>query len=110
MEGAGMEQRVSLITLGWMRVGGPPGLVAFDLIAQTLGLYPNASLAKDLGILSGDIGGFSGVTLDYNVWDASKVAPLLSQAIAAGGRIVKPAQDVFWGGHHRHFVDFEGHL
>jgi hypothetical protein len=41
MEGAGLEQRVSLITLGWMWVGGPPGLVAFDLIGQPLGLYSN---------------------------------------------------------------------
>ena len=54
-----MEQRVSLITLGvedmnraaafyealgWTRVESPDGVIAFNLIGQTLGLYPKAAL------------------------------------------------------------------
>ena len=27
----------------------------------------------------------------------------------AGGRIVKPAQDVFWGGHSGYFADLDGY-
>ena len=60
-----MEQRVSLITLGvadmersaefyealgWRRVDSPDGVVAFDLIGQTLGLYPKDMLARDMGL------------------------------------------------------------
>ena len=35
---------------------------------------------------------------------------MLSLAEAAGGRIISPAKDVFWGGHHGHFSDADGHI
>lgn len=120
-----MEQRISLITLaaddparaaafyealGWARVDSPEGIIAFDLIGQTLGLYPKADLARDLGMEVDQIGGFSGVTLAHNLREKSQVAPLLARAEAAGGRIVKPAQDVFWGGYVGYFADPDGHI
>ncbi len=120
-----MEQRVSLITLGvadmdaavgfyqalgWAKVDSPDGVAAFDLIGQALGLYPRAKLAEDLGMDAADIGGFSGMTLGYNVATKEEVAPLLERVTAAGGRVVKPAQDVFWGGHHGYFADLDGHI
>jgi len=120
-----MQQRVSLITLavadmdvaaafyealGWARVDSPDGVIAFDLIGQTLGLYPKAALAEELGLDTAQISGFSGITLAHNVADKAEVASLLAQAKAAGGRIVKPAQDVFWGGHHGYFTDMDGHI
>ncbi len=123
--GALMEQRVSLITLGvadmdraaafyealgWQRTESPDGVIAFDLIGQTLGLYPKAALAEELGIPEADIGGFSGLTLAHNVRAKEEVAPVLAAAEAAGGRIVKPAQDVFWGGHHGYVADPDGHI
>jgi len=120
-----MEQRISLITLGvddmersaafyealgWVRTQSPDGVVAFDLISHTLGLYPKAGLADELGIEASKIGGFSGITHGHNVRDKSEVAPLLERVKAAGGRILKPAQDVFWGGHHGYFADLDGHV
>lgn len=120
-----MDQRVSLITLGvadinvsaafyetlgWARVKSPDGVIAFDLIGQTLGLYPRAALADELGIELADIGRFSGITLAHNVARKDDVAPLLERAKLAGGRIIKPAQDVFWGGHHGYFSDIDGHI
>ena len=120
-----MEQRVSLITLGvsdmqvsadyyralgWKEVESPDGVIAFDLIGQTLGLYPKAALADELGIAVSEIGGFSGLTLAHNVREKSDVAPLLVAAEAAGAKILKPAQDVFWGGHHGYFADPDGHV
>lgn len=120
-----MEQRVSLITLGvadmdaaaafyeglgWRRVESQDGVVAFDLIGQTLGLYPKAALAKDLGISVEEIGGFSGVTFGYNVANKEDVAPVLELAKQAGGKVLKTAQDVFWGGHHGFFADLDGHV
>ena len=120
-----MEQRVSLLTLGvadmersaafyealgWTRVESPDGVIAFDLIGQTLGLYSKAALAEEMGVPEDQIGGFSGVAFGHNVREAAEVAPLLAAVEAAGGRIVKPAQDVFWGGHHGYFADPDGHI
>lgn len=120
-----MEQRVSLITLavenidtsttfyaalGWRQVDSPDGVVAFDLIGQALGLYPKAAMADELGIDVGEISGFSGITLAHNLREKAQVAPLLKRAADAGARILKPAQDVFWGGHHGYFADPDGHI
>jgi catechol 2,3-dioxygenase-like lactoylglutathione lyase family enzyme len=119
-----MQQRVSLITvgvkdlakaaafyeaLGWARVESQDGVVAFDLIGQTFGLYPLDTLAEDLG-LSVETLGAGRMTLGYNVVEKADVAPILAKAKAAGGDILKPAQDVFWGGHHGYFADPEGHI
>lgn len=120
-----MEQRVSLITLGvsdidrstafytelgWRPVDSPDGVVAFDLIGQTLGLYPKSMLAQELGIEETSITGFSGITLAHNLRSKEEVARLLARAEQAGARIVKSAQDVFWGGYHGYFADPDGHL
>jgi len=35
---------------------------------------------------------------------------VLAQAEAAGGRIVQPAREVFWGGYSGYFTDPDGHL
>ncbi len=119
-----MEQRVSLITLavadmetsrafyralGWREVDSPDGVIAFDLIGQTLGLYPKAALAEELGVSADHLAG-SAIVLSHNVRDNSDVAPLLDRARAAGGRVIKEAQDVFWGRHHGHFADPDGHV
>ena len=119
-----MEQRVSLITLGtrdmkrlaefyeamgWARVDSPDGVIAFDLIGQTLGLYPLAALAEEMGLPEAALGR-GAVTLAYNVRAKEDVALLLEAAQAAGARLLKPAQDVFWGGHHGYFADPEGNI
>ena len=119
-----MEQRVSLITLGvadmirastfyealgWIRTESPDGVIGFDMIGQTLGLYPKEGLAAELGIDVESIGGFSGITLAHNVRTKEDVAKVLAAANAAGGKVWKPVQDVFWGGHHGYFSDPDGH-
>lgn len=119
-----MQQRVSLITLGvkdmglsaefyealgWARVDSPDGVIAFDLIGQTLGLYPLESLAEDLGLQVEELGA-GRMTLGYNAPNKEDVAPILAKAEAAGARILKLAQDVFWGGHHGYFSDPDGHI
>jgi catechol 2,3-dioxygenase-like lactoylglutathione lyase family enzyme len=119
-----MQQRVSLITLGardvaslaafydalgWSRVDSSDGVVAYDLIGQTLGLYPLDALAKDIGISIEELGN-GRMTLGHNVSAKEDVASLISKAKAAGATVLKPAQDVFWGGHHGYFADPEGHI
>jgi catechol 2,3-dioxygenase-like lactoylglutathione lyase family enzyme len=117
-----MQQRISLITLGvrdmegtaafyealgWTRVETQDGVIAFDLIGQTLGLYPLEKLAEDIGLTVEEMGR-GATTFSYNVREKDEVAPLLAKAEAAGGRILRPASDVFWGGHMGYFSDPEG--
>ncbi|WP_299699004.1 VOC family protein [uncultured Tateyamaria sp.] len=119
-----MDQRISLITLGardmeklaafyealgWKRVDSPDGVIAFDLIGQTLGLYPLQALADDIGLPIDQLGR-GAITLAHNVPDKADVAPLLARTEAEGAKILKPAQDVFWGGHRGYFADPDGHI
>lgn len=120
-----MEPRISLITLGVRDVARARafyedlGFVAssasnddvafFRAGGVALGLFGWDPLADDAGVPpAGD--GFRGVTLAHNVRSKEDVAPVLAAAQAAGGRIVTPAHDVFWGGHNGYFADPDGHL
>lgn len=119
-----MEQRISLITLGakdpeqlaafydtlgWQRVEAQDGVIAYDLIGQTLGLYPLEKLAEDMGVTVERLG-HGAATYAYNVPAKEDVSAVLSRAEAAGAEIIKPASDVFWGGHHGYFADPDGHI
>ena len=120
-----MEPRVSIITLGvadlararafYERMGfrassaSQGDIVFFQAGGLALALYPRAALAED-ATLAETGSGFRGVTLAHNVREKAQVGAILAEADAAGGRIGKPAQDVFWGGHSGHFADPDGHL
>lgn len=119
-----MDQRVSLITLavadmeraaafysalGWSRVDSPDGIVVFDLLGQSLGLYPRADLARDMGLSEAELG-TGAMTLACNTRSKEEVGETLAVAEAAGARVLKPAQDVFWGGHIGYFADPDGHI
>jgi len=119
-----MEQRMSIVTLGvrdlararafydalgWRAKSDDGGIIAYNLLGMALALYPWEELAGDAGVPP--VGeGFRGVTLAHNVRTKEEVAATLAAAAQAGGRIVKPAQDVFWGGHSGYFADPDGHL
>ncbi|MFO0947491.1 MAG: VOC family protein [Planctomycetota bacterium] len=122
-----MEPRITLITLGvadldrslrfyrdglhWptqAREGDP--VAFFNTWGTRLALYPVDKLAEDISPSVPPIrGGFSGITLAHNVREKEEVARVLVMAEAAGGTIVKQAQDVFWGGHSGYFTDPDGH-
>ncbi len=119
-----MEQRISLITLGardpqalagfyealgWRRVETPEGIIAFDLIGQALALYPLEKLAEDIGKDAAEMG-YGAATYAYNVAGKAEVAEVLKLAEDAGGKILRAASDVFWGGHIGYFTDPEGHV
>lgn len=119
-----MEQRVSLITLGvrdmantaafyerlgWTRVETADGVIAFDLIGQTLGLYSITALAEEIGVAEGTLG-HGAITLAHNLRSRDEVDALMQRAEAAGATILKPPQEVFWGGYHGYFADPEGHI
>ncbi len=84
-------------------------IVFFHTEGVALALYPRAALAKDAEV-SDKGSGFAGITLSHNVAEKENVTLVLQQAEAAGGRIVKPAEDAFWGGHSGYFADPDGHL
>lgn len=115
-----MEQRISLITLGvrdldhsigfYERLGwkrsmlGAEGVAFFQVGGLVLSLFPRDHLAQDAG-LSPEGSGFGGIALAYNTRSKHEVGKVLEEAKRAGARILKPAQDTFWGGYSGYFSD-----
>ncbi len=87
------------------------GAVAFfDLEGGTrLALWPRRSIAHDTG-LSESAPSATEVTMGHNVGSREAVDAVMKEANQAGARIVKPAQDTFWGGYAGYFLDPDGHL
>jgi len=120
-----MEPRLSLITLGvsdlararafYEALGFRPASVSNENIAfyqaggVALALWPRASLAEDAR-LAPEGSGFSGIALAHNVREKHEVESVLAEAEAAGARILKPAEDAFWGGRTGYFADPDGHV
>jgi uncharacterized protein len=120
-----MEQRMSVITLGvsdlararrfyeqglgWQVGLEQEQIVFFQLNGLMLALYPRELLAEDAQI-AGRGEGFTGITLAQTVRTKEAVDALLAEAQCAGGKLVKPAQTVFWGGYSGYFSDPDGHL
>jgi len=121
-----MEPRVSFITLGvsdfersvrFYRDGlrfplssaSKDDVAFFKTGGVVLALYPSDKLAEDAKV-PGEGTGFRGVTLAHNVRGREEVSEVLALAETAGGKITKPAQDTFWGGHGGYFSDPDGHL
>ncbi len=76
-----MDQRISTLTLGvadmersakfytalgWKRVPTNEEIVVYDLIGQSLGLYPKAKLCEDIGIPVGEAASGNGFSGDYD--------------------------------------------
>src|SRR5271165_3735358 len=115
-----MEQRVSIITLGvsdlkrstefyerlgWRRsMAKAEGIVFFQAGGMALALFPRHELAKDAN-LSDDGQGFSGISLAYNARNRDEVDAVLAEIEAAGARVLKAAQEAFWGGYSGYFSD-----
>lgn len=75
-----------------------------------LALFPITELAKDIDENNPPgKSGFSGITLAYNGKSVEEVDEVMKKAEAAGGKIVKPAQKVFWGGYSGYFTDPDGY-
>ena len=120
-----MEQRLSIVTLGvadldrsrafYERLGWRRSGKAFDGVAffragggVVLALYPRHALAEDAGVPAEGTG-FGGITLAHNARSREEVDAVLAEAEAAGAGLLKPAQDVFWGGYSGYFADPDGH-
>ena len=95
--------------LGFPRMKSSPEVAFFTLNGSWLGLYDRASLAEDAGVFAAG-SGFPGFTLAHNVATRNEVDQILQQAVDAGGKLVKPAGEVFWGGYSGYFSDPDGYL
>ena len=120
-----MQPRLTLVTLGvgdfaralaFYRDGlGLPAeavmadVAFFKLGCVRLSIYPREALAEDAH-QSAEGDGFRGVTLAHNVASKAEVDAVMDEALRAGARLVKPAQDAFWGGYSGYFADPDGHL
>jgi catechol 2,3-dioxygenase-like lactoylglutathione lyase family enzyme len=87
------------------------GAVAFfDLQSGLkLALWPRASIAHDSG-LPLQAPSATEFTLGHNVASKAEVDAVVLQVQQAGGNIVKPAADTFWGGYAAYFQDPDRHL
>ncbi|MCE9683703.1 VOC family protein [Halomonas alkalisoli] len=120
-----MKPRISMITLGVRdlaasirfyeeglglpRMESPPEVAFFTLNGTWLGLYGREALAEDAGVPA-EGSGFAGIALAHNLASEAEVDELLEQVVAAGAKLVKPGQKVFWGGYSGYFSDPDGYL
>lgn len=118
-----MDQRLSLVTLGvrdlaaarafYRRLGwkeSPPSnehVAFFQCGGMILALWSRDALAEDAKV-GAPGSGFANVALAQNQRSKEAVDTALAQAEKAGARILKPAQEVFWGGYSGYFADPEG--
>jgi uncharacterized protein len=119
----GMEQRLSLVTLGvqdlqrarkfyeslgWGNRAGPDDdVVFFQAGGMIVALWDRARLAEDSAVEDG--GGWGGVTLAYNTRSTHKVDAVIAEARTAGATIGREPGPTFWGGYSGVFIDPDGH-
>ena len=87
------------------------GAVAFfDLSGgMKLALWAQVDIAHDTGLAVQPVSP-TAVTIGHNVARREEVDQNLEAAAQAGARIIKPAQDTFYGGYAGYFCDPDGHL
>ena len=118
-----MEPRISLVTLcvtdmmrarcfyealGWRATGPSEGVTFFQAGGMILSLYGRAEQATDAQ-LPAEGSGFGGIVLAHNVRERADVDRVMAEAKAAGASILKPADEIFWGGYVGYFADPDGH-
>ena len=121
-----MEQRLSLISLGVVDLAASrrfyehglgwkvssasnDSIVFIDMGGVVLGLYGRDALAEDANLPPSPPGAFGGFALAHNARSKQEVDQVLADAAKAGAKILKPAEDVFWGGYSGYFADPDGH-
>jgi catechol 2,3-dioxygenase-like lactoylglutathione lyase family enzyme len=105
---------LGLVTAGIVGTEFEHGAVAFfDLQSGLkLALFPRASLALDAKIEQTPTPSRSPseFSIGHNVNSKAEVDEVMQQAAQAGAKILKPAQDTFWGGYTGYFLDPDDHL
>lgn len=121
-----LPQKMTLVTLGvadvavsrrfyeglGFRAAGfdNEGVAFFDMNGVVLAVFGRDDLAEDAGVSVEDGQAFSRISLAINLDSESAVDAAMAFAASKGGRIVKPARKVFWGGYAGYFADPDGYL
>lgn len=96
--------------LGWQESSASQEAIAFYQAGSlAFALFQREALAEDANVPPAG-SGFAGFTLAHNVESEAAVLALLDEAVAAGARLVRPADKVFWGGFRGYFADPDGFL
>ncbi len=74
-----------------------------------LALWPRESVAHDTGLPVQNSSALE-FTIGHNVSSQDEVKSVMRRAEKAGAKIIKAAQDTFWGGFAGYFQDPDGHL
>ena len=87
------------------------GAVAFFELSGgvKLAVWAQNDLAYDTGLPKAAISS-TAFTIGHNVVRREEVDEVMNQAVRAGAKIIKPAQDTFYGGYAGYFSDPDGHL
>ena len=82
----------------------------FDANGIVLALFGYHELAEDAVVRAGPMPDFRGVGVAWNGANEADVDAIMAQAVAAGAKVTKKAQKVFWGGYSGYFADPEKNL
>ena len=120
-----MKQTISFVTLGvadlgrsrrfyralgWTESSSSQTEVAFFQVGSiAFALFGRESLAEDANV-SPEGSGFPGFTLAHNVASEAEVDATLLEVVAAGGKLIRPAEKASWGGFRGYFADPDGFL
>ena len=87
------------------------GAAAFFVLAGgiKLAVWAQDDVAHDTGLAKTPISS-TAFTIGHNVTHREQVDAVMDEAAEAGARIIKPAQDTFWGGYAGYFSDPDGHV
>jgi catechol 2,3-dioxygenase-like lactoylglutathione lyase family enzyme len=121
----GPEPRISIVTLGvddmrrarafYERLGwsaaasSNDNVTFFNMGGMIFGLYGRQALAEDAQVEFSS-SSFAGVSLAHNCESEERVDAVMEFAEAAGAKVVKQPEKVFWGGYSGYFSDPDGHL
>jgi catechol 2,3-dioxygenase-like lactoylglutathione lyase family enzyme len=119
-----LQARISVVTLGvadverartfYQKLGWPLRGEAEEQIAffrnagSRLALYPLEGIAEEAGQAPAPPGSIR-MTLAVNVESRELVDQALAEVVRAGGTILAPARERFWGGYSGYFADPDGH-
>ncbi len=95
-----------------LKVDDKLDIVFFNNQGTRLALYPLDALAMDISESEPPkkTKDFTGITIAYNTKSKEEVDEVLKRAEELGGKIIKPADQVFWGGYSGYFEDLDGYL
>ena len=122
-----MEQRLSMVSLGvnniktstefYQRLGwvksnamSKDEISFFQMGGIALAIYDREMLAAEANLKVNNGDGFGGIALAHNARSEAAVDNILALAEKSGGKILKTARKVFWGGYSGYFKDIDNHV